>query len=74
MSQAPSHPHHYLDHAATTTVLPEAPVGGSYTATVTVVDRVFEAASGTVGVRLELPNPDLRLPAGIHCRVRFTTP
>ena len=56
----------------TATVLPEAPVGGRYTAKVTVVDRVLDAASGTVGVRLELPNPDLALPAGIHCRVAFT--
>jgi len=52
-------------------VLPEAPVGGRYAATVTVVDHVFDAASGTIGVRLELPNPDAALPAGIHCRVRF---
>lgn len=53
-------------------VVPEAPVGGSYAATVTVVNAVFDAASGTIGVRLELPNPDLLLPAGIHCRVRFS--
>jgi RND family efflux transporter MFP subunit len=52
-------------------VLPEAPVGGSYQAKVAVVDQVFDAASGTIGVRLELPNPALRLPAGIHCRVNF---
>jgi len=52
-------------------VLPEAPVGRSYTATVTVVDRVVDAASGTFGVRLMLPNPDYRLPAGLKCRVRF---
>jgi RND family efflux transporter MFP subunit len=55
----------------TATIMPEQPVGGHYTATVTVVDRVLDAASGTVGVRLELPNPDLTLPAGIHCRVDF---
>lgn len=55
----------------TATVLPEEPVGRAYAARVTVVDRVFDAASGTIGVRLELPNPDLRLPAGVHCRVRF---
>jgi hypothetical protein len=55
----------------TAEVLPEAPVGGSYQAKVAVVDQVFEAASGTIGVRLELANPDLRLPAGIHCRVHF---
>jgi len=53
-------------------VLPEQPVGGKYQATVAVVDSVFDAASGTIGVRLKLPNPDLSLPAGIHCRVRFT--
>ena len=52
-------------------VSPEAPVGGRYTATVTVVDQVLDAASSTIGVRLELPNPEYRIPAGIHCRVRF---
>ena len=52
-------------------VMPEAPVGGSYSATVTVVDRVVDAASGTFGVRLELPNTDHALAAGLKCRVRF---
>jgi multidrug efflux pump subunit AcrA (membrane-fusion protein) len=52
-------------------VVPEAPVGGVHTARVTVVDRVVDAASGTFGVRLELPNPDHRLPAGLKCRVRL---
>lgn len=53
------------------TIRPEAPIGGSYQATVTVVDRVLDAASGTFGVRLALPNPELALPAGIRCKVRF---
>lgn len=52
-------------------VLPEAPVGGSYAATVTVVDRVVDAASGTFGVRLDLPNRDYKLPAGLKCKARF---
>jgi RND family efflux transporter MFP subunit len=52
-------------------VRPEKPIGGTYDATVKVVDRVLDAASGTFGVRLALPNPDLRLPAGIRCKVRF---
>jgi RND family efflux transporter MFP subunit len=52
-------------------VVPEAPVGGTYSARVTVVDRVVDAASGTFGVRLDLPNPGLRLPAGLKCKVRF---
>jgi RND family efflux transporter MFP subunit len=57
---------------ATAQVLPEAPIGGSHPARVTVVDRVVDAASGTFGVRLELPNPDYRLPAGLKCKVRFS--
>ena len=55
-------------------VRPEPPVGGAYSATVTVVDRVLDAASGTFGVRLELPNPELLLPAGIACKVLFERP
>jgi len=44
---------------------------GSHDATVTVVDPVVDAASGTIGIRLELPNPDYRLPAGTQCTVTF---
>jgi RND family efflux transporter MFP subunit len=44
---------------------------GSYQARVVVVDKVVDAASGTLGVRLELPNPDKTIPAGIKCRVTF---
>ena len=52
-------------------VRPEQPIGGSHVATVTVVDRVHDAASGTFGVRLALPNPRLTLPGGIRCQVVF---
>jgi RND family efflux transporter MFP subunit len=52
-------------------VIPEQPVGGVYDATVKVVDRVIDGASGTFGVRLQLPNPGYRIPAGIKCRVKF---
>jgi RND family efflux transporter MFP subunit len=52
-------------------VIPEAPIGGEYVAEVKIVDRVIDAASGTFGVRLELPNPNHRLPAGLKCRVIF---
>lgn len=38
---------------------------------VTVVDRVFDAASGTIGVRLELKNEQGLIPAGQRCRVGF---
>lgn len=53
------------------TVRPDAPVGGEREATVSVVDQVFDAASGTFGVRLELPNPGNLLPAGLRCKVDF---
>jgi len=36
------------------------PVGVTLPATVLVVDQVFDAASGTFGVRLAPPNPDVR--------------
>ena len=52
-------------------VRPEAPVSKSYPAKVTIVDQVVDAASGTFGIRLKLPNPDYRLPAGLKCRVVF---
>ena len=44
---------------------------GRQTATVKVVDRVFDAASGTFGVRLELSNPGGKLPSGLRCQVEF---
>lgn len=49
----------------------EAPLTGRYPATVAIVDRVVDSASGTFGVRLELPNPKGDIPAGIKCRARF---
>lgn len=55
----------------TADVMPENPVGGKYSATIKVIDRVFDAASGTFGVRLELPNRQQKLPAGMRCKARF---
>ncbi len=52
-------------------VRPEAPVGGAYTGRVVIVDKVVDAASGTFGIRVQVPNPNLSLPAGLKCRVRF---
>ena len=54
-------------------VLPEIPAGTSYVATVKVIDRLLDAASGTFGLRLELANKQHRLPAGIRCIARFAT-
>jgi RND family efflux transporter MFP subunit len=55
-------------------VRPEQPIGGEYTAKITVVDRVFDSASGTFGIRLALPNPEFQLPAGIRCKIEFASP
>jgi RND family efflux transporter MFP subunit len=53
-------------------VSPEKAIEGkTYTAKVTVVDSVLDAASGTFGVRLELPNPHRELPAGVKCKAGF---
>jgi RND family efflux transporter MFP subunit len=52
-------------------VIPEAPIGSQYMAEVKIVDRVIDAASGTFGVRLDLPNPNQQLPAGLKCKVIF---
>lgn len=52
-------------------VIPEEPLGGSHQGTVVIVDEVIDAASGTFGVRVRLPNPGHRLPAGLNCQVRF---
>lgn len=53
------------------TIMPSQPVGGEYRAKVIVIDRIFDAASDTFGIRLELDNKDGKLPAGMDCKVRF---
>jgi RND family efflux transporter MFP subunit len=55
-------------------VRPDDPIGGDRSGEVIVVDQVFDAASGTFGVRLRLPNPDDIVPAGLRCRVTFDIP
>ncbi|GLQ89468.1 efflux RND transporter periplasmic adaptor subunit [Dyella flagellata] len=39
-----------------------------YSAKVTSVDRIVDAASGTFVVFMDLPNPKLDLPAGVKCK------
>ncbi len=52
-------------------VITENAAGRTLTAKVRIVDRLIDPASGTFGIRLELPNPDYRLPGGLKCMVRF---
>ena len=63
--------YHKIAVGSAAQVKPDRAIGGVYAATVTVVDEVFDAASGTFGVRLKLPNPEMRLPAGVRCRITF---
>ncbi len=44
---------------------------GVHAAKVVVVDKLIDGASGTFGVRLQLPNPANKIPAGIRCSVEF---
>lgn len=53
----------------TATVQPAEPIGGSYRAKIISIDQVFDAASDTFGMLLELPNPDNKLPAGVDCEL-----
>lgn len=53
------------------TVSLEQPAETRIDAEVTVVDRIFDAASGTFGIRLALPNPGGAIPAGQRCKVSF---
>lgn len=55
----------------TAEVTPEAPLKGNWRAQIKVVDGVMDSASGSFGVRLELPNPTGEIPAGVRCKVRF---
>ena len=63
----------HVNIGMTGTIIPAAPISGEYSAQITVVDKVFDAASSSFGVRLSLPNPQGYLPGGHRCKVRFET-
>jgi membrane fusion protein (multidrug efflux system) len=48
-----------------------SPVGGTRRGVVGIVDRVIDARSGTFGVRVKLPNPNLQIPSGVSCKANF---
>ena len=68
---APLQAYGYIRPGMRAEVMPETPIEGTYMATVTNVDQVVDAASGTFGVRLNLPNSEYRMPAGLKCRARI---
>ena len=52
-------------------VRPEGKGQPVYQAKVMVVNKVVDSASGTFGVRLEMPNPNNAISAGLACTVEF---
>ena len=52
-------------------ILPESPSSEKLVGKVSIVDRIGDTASNTFGVRLVMPNPENRIPAGIKCVVKF---
>ena len=52
-------------------VRPEGKGQPVYRAKIMVVNKVVESASGTFGVRLEMPNPNNAISAGLACTVEF---
>lgn len=54
-------------------VTPELANIGERKAKVVLVDNILDAASNTFRIRLELPNPNNTLPAGLRCKVALGT-
>jgi len=52
-------------------VMPEVLLKEKVTGEVIAVDRIGDTASNTFGVKLSIPNPDNRIPAGLKCIVKF---
>jgi RND family efflux transporter MFP subunit len=55
------------------TVKTDLPTYGSLTAKVVLVDKVIDPASNSFRVRLQLPNPDHKIPSGLRCKVDFAS-
>lgn len=56
------------------TVLPDLPGARPRIARIAQIDRVLDPASNTFRLRLDLPNTDHALPAGLRCRVDLGQP
>lgn len=54
------------------TVTPEFPGARPRQARVAVVDKLIDGASNTFRVRLDLPNRDMALPAGLRCKAELS--
>lgn len=60
-----------ITEGMTARIMPEIISTFEHIATVTVVDKVIDAPSGTFAVRLALPNAKQQLPGGLKCQAQF---
>ena len=58
-----------LREGARVKVYPQEPVGGELEGVIDVVDRIVDARSGTIGVRVRVENPEGRTLAGLRCQL-----
>ncbi|BFM07279.1 efflux RND transporter periplasmic adaptor subunit [Halioxenophilus aromaticivorans] len=68
---APAHIFGQITKDMDVTIRPDFPVDSEFPASVQVIDRIIDAASGTFTILLELPNPDAKLVGGTRCTARF---
>jgi membrane fusion protein (multidrug efflux system) len=46
-----------------------SPINSSHEAKITIIDPIIDSASGTFRMRLELPNKNYAIPAGVSCQL-----
>lgn len=63
-----------IQPGASASVQPQLPDAVAASARVTLVDKLIDGPSNTFRVQLEMPNPDLSLPAGLRCKADFGPP
>lgn len=68
---APAHLFGKITQNMAVEIHPDAPANSQYQATVNIIDRIIDAASGSFSIRLALPNPDAKLIGGTKCIARF---
>lgn len=61
-----------IETGSTVDITPDLPGAKARPARITLVDQILDPASGTFRVRLELPNPDSKIPAGLRCKSDFS--
>lgn len=67
----PVNQHHNIKAGMQARVCADQNGNNGWIAKVTQVDTVMHLASGTFNVRLELPNPDYAITAGVRCNLEF---